>query len=252
MDVIDFRDFYTTPLGEVVKSDINGILHKIWPDFSQASHTSSSQTLSLSNNKVTVAYGYTLPYLQDKGRHLVFMPANLGVIGWPKERPRTALIDEDLFPLPDQSVDRLLVIHGLEQSHNPKDFLEECRRVLAAEGRLLIITPNRRGLWSRRDATPLGHGVPYTMTQLSRLLRQGSFTPIKFERTLYTPPIDSNVTLSMQSLFEKVGASVLPKFSGLIAIEAIKTVYCGVPTASYSRRFQVALRTARVPVYSAE
>ncbi|MDP3372521.1 MAG: methyltransferase domain-containing protein [Candidatus Paracaedibacteraceae bacterium] len=239
MDVVDFRDFYATPLGAVVRSDVCALIHKMWPNFDVPS-------LNQKHKDITLTYGYPLPYLSESSHHLAFMPASIGVIGWPKNCPRTALIEEDLFPLPDQSVDRLLVIHGLEISHNPTDLLEECRRVLVPEGRLLIITPNRRGLWARRDATPLGRGLPYTMTQLSRLLRGASLTPTQFMRTLYTPPIDSNFAVSMQSLFEKMGEFMIPKFSGLIAIEAVKTVYCGIPTAKYSRRFQVALRTARV------
>lgn len=244
MDVTNFRDFYTTPLGDVVQSNIDALLKKIWPTLS------APQFSTKKNSNIALAYGYTLPYLTENSGQLAFMPAHMGVIGWPKRRPRTALVEEDLFPLPDRCIDRLLVIHGLEISHNPTAFLEECWRVLSAEGKLLITTPNRRGLWSRVDSTPLGRGQPYTMTQLSRILRATSFTPTQFLRTLYTPPFNSNLSISAQTVFEKVGPLMMPKFSGLIAIEATKTVYSGAPVANYSRRLKVALTTARATAHA--
>lgn len=244
MDVLDFRDFYTTPLGDVVQSSVDLLLKKMWPTL----YTPNSSTQK--NQNITLAYGYTLPYLTENCGHLAFMPAHMGVIGWPKDCPRIALVEEDLFPLPDRCIDRLFVIHGLENSHNPTAFLEECWRVLSAEGKLLIITPNRRGLWARLDSTPLGRGQPYTMTQLSRILRATSFSPTQFLRTLYTPPFNSNLGISSQALFEKTGPLILPKFSGLIAIEATKTIYSGVPVTSYSRRLKVALTTARATAHA--
>lgn len=245
MDVLDFRDFYTTPLGDVVQSNVDALLKKIWPTLG------AQQPFAQKMRDVTLAYGYTLPYLTENSTQLAFMPAHMGVIGWPKSCPRIALVEEDLFPLPDRCIDRLFVIHGLEISHNPTAFLEECWRVLAAEGKLLVITPNRRGLWARVDSTPLGRGQPYTMTQLSRLLRATSFTPTQFLRTLYTPPFNTNINISAQTLYEKAGPLIMPKFSGLIAIEAVKTIYSGAPVAQYSRRLKVALTTARATIVTA-
>jgi hypothetical protein len=241
MDVLDFRDFYTTPLGDVVQSAINMIVQRVWPNFTSA----ETLPITSSKNKITLAYGYALPYLNEKTTQVAFMPAHLGVIGWPKQSPRIALVEEDLLPLPDRCVERMLVIHGLETSLNPTAFLEECWRVLSAEGHLLIITPNRRGLWAQRDSTPLGRGQPYTMTQLSRILRQTSFTPTKNLRALYTPPFDSHISISAHNIFEKIGPLITPKFSGLVAIKAVKTVYKGEAVPSYSRRLKIALTTAK-------
>ncbi len=242
MDVLDFRDFYTTPLGHLVQENINEILHKIWPEFSESKNTTLA---SDKTNTTALAFGYPLPFLTEKSSQLAFMPAHMGVIGWPKNtNPRVALVEEDLFPLPDRVVDHLLVIHGLEVSLNPTAFLQECWRVLTAEGRLLVITPNRRSLWSCMDSTPLGRGRPYTMTQLSRILQQNSFTSLQCLRGLYTPPLDSNISLSFQHLFEKAGPIITRKFSGIVAIEAKKTVYEGAPAASYTRRLKVALASA--------
>ena len=43
----------------------------------------------------------------------------------------------------------------LEWSEKPRDLLRELWRVLAPNGRLLLVVPNRRGLWARVDTTPV-------------------------------------------------------------------------------------------------
>ena len=47
-------------------------------------------------------------------------------------------------------------------------------RFLALRAPLLSlqVAPATGGLWARFDHTPFGHGQPYTVSQLSRLLRQ--------------------------------------------------------------------------------
>ena len=45
------------------------------------------------------------------------MPASLGVLGWPPEgRNVVALADEGELPFADYSIDRVLLVHGLETS----------------------------------------------------------------------------------------------------------------------------------------
>lgn len=70
------------------------------------------------------------------------------------------LVDEDDLPLPDASIDRLLLMHALENSENTRLLLREVWRVLTPQGRLLAVVPNRRGLWAHLDATPLARATP--------------------------------------------------------------------------------------------
>ena len=106
------------------------------------------------------------------------MPAAQGVLHWPPEGPnRVVLTDEGELPLADFSIDRVLLVHGIEFSEQIRPMLKEAWRVLAGGGRLLAVLPNRRGIWARIDNTPFGQGHPYTTSQLSRLLREESFTP---------------------------------------------------------------------------
>ena len=83
------------------------------------------------------------------------MPARLGAILWPATgRSLSVLVDDTELPLIDEGADRILLIHMLEWSENPRELLRELWRVLAPNGRLLLVVPNRRGLWARLDTTP--------------------------------------------------------------------------------------------------
>jgi ubiquinone/menaquinone biosynthesis C-methylase UbiE len=221
MNIIDFKEFYKTLLGSVLQAEITAIIQKIWPNFNDPL-IEKNQRICLS--ACAIGFGYTTPYLTNIAKHIAFYPGTMGGSSWPDGvESRSVLVDPELLPLPDRCLDKLLVVHALEHCSNPKIFLTECYRVLAPEGKLLIIAPNRRSLWAHLDCSPLGHGQPYTMTQLSKRLNEASFSPKQSLRGLYTPPHNSDFFISFCKLFETIGPLVAPKFSGIIAIEAEKS-----------------------------
>ena len=138
--------------------------------------------------------GYATPYLgvfrEEVERTFAFMPATQGVVKWPSAAPSlAALVHETLLPLQDASVDRVLAIHALEMSVHAPDMLSEVWRVLAAGGRVLIVVPNRRGLWARMDTTPFGYGRPFSRAQLTQLLREALLTPVGLGRSPVGPAV---------------------------------------------------------------
>src|SRR5690606_40949040 len=127
-----------------------------------------------------VGLGYATPWLgrfgSDAERVFAFMPARQGAVRWPAERPSaTTLVFEEELPLPDASIDRVLAVHALEHAENPRQMLLELWRVLATGGRLVIVVPNRRGLWSRSEHTPFGTGRPSSRAQPGDILREAQF-----------------------------------------------------------------------------
>lgn len=218
-DVVNFCEFYSTPLGQAAGHQIQACIQEIWPDISH-------QTL--------LGLGYALPYLDfylsPQERVFSLMTAQSGAVLWPDNgSSRIALIEEDNLPLPDQSVDRILMVHALEHTEKPRQLLREAWRVLSGQGRLLIITPNRRSIWAHKDSTPFGHGQPYTMTQLTTLLKNNLFTPIATRRALYMFPSQSRLMMACTPFLDKIGKQVLQKFSGIVCVEAMKQVYAGTP-----------------------
>src|SRR5262249_27347666 len=167
MDVVDLRYFYAQRLGTVARRFIGRGIRGRWTD------TRGQRVLGV---------GYATPYLglfrEEAERCLAFMPAVAGGGEWPSANPAlTAPVGECELPLADSSVDRVLLVHALEMSHDATTLLREVWRVLAGGGRLMAVVPNRRGLWARIDTTPFGHGRPYSRSQITQLLRETWFTP---------------------------------------------------------------------------
>lgn len=225
-DAVDLRDFYRTSLGQMARRIIRGRIREIWPD------VTGMNVLGLG-----YATPYLLPFHDEAARVIAAMPAQQGVLHWPADAPgRVALADETELPLPDVSMDRVLLVHGLECSEQLRPMLREIWRVLADGGRVLVVVPNRRGIWARLDRTPFGHGHPYTPTQLSRLLRDTLFTPIRTARALFVPPSRSRMVMTSAPAWEKLGTRCFPTFSGVLLVEAGKQIYAVPPEPSLSRQ----------------
>jgi SAM-dependent methyltransferase len=224
-DVVDLNEFYRSPLGHVARRMIRRRIRETWPDL---------KGMSL------LGLGYATPYLApfrgEAERVLAAMPAQQGVLPWPLREPGlVALTDEAELPFGDLSIDRLLMVHAVEHGEQLRAMMREAWRILSARGRILIVVPNRRGIWARLERTPFGHGLPYTGRQVRRLLQDNLFTPVESARALYMPPSRWRVALTSASAIERVGHRVFPTFSGVLLIEAIKQIYAAAPTATAAR-----------------
>ena len=238
MDAVDLRDFYASALGQVTARMIRRRIRAIWPDLSEI---------------CVMGLGYATPYLSfllnsGKTRVLAAMPAGQGVLHWPSDGPSlTTLTDEADLPFPDLSIDRVLVIHALETTEQVRPMMREVWRVLSGSGRLLVVAPNRRGIWARLDRTPFGHGQPYSTGQLSRLLRETMFTPVKSHSALFVPPTRSRMILAAANALEKMGQKGIIPFPGVVMIEATKQIYAGHAVAGKRRRSRAYLPLAQGP-----
>jgi SAM-dependent methyltransferase len=237
IDVIDLRDFYSQRLGIVARRLINRGIRERWP--------------SAAGQRV-LGVGYPTPYLglfrEDSERCIAFMPAAQGVLKWPTARPAlAALVDEFSMPLPEAAVDRVLLVHALEMCDDPEGLLREVWRVLAPSGRVIAVIPNRRGLWTRTDNTPFGHGRPYSRPQITQLLRQTWFTPIAWGEALFMPPFASGWFLRSALAWERVGAALSLPVAGVHIVEATKQVYRAIPAKRERAPLIPALKPALVP-----
>ncbi len=226
VDVVDLREFYATPLGRIAARSLDGCIGEIWPE---------------APDERLAALGFCLPwidrYRERCERVLALMPAQQGALEWPQGGPSlTALVIDEQLPLPDSSLDRLLMVHLLEHSENPGETLNEAWRVLAPGGRLLIVVPNRRGLWARLEHTPFGIGRPFSRGQLSRLLRDALLTPTVWSDGLHFPPMRRRGYSRIKIAFEWLGRHLWPAFSGVIVVEATKRLYQGLPAPARARR----------------
>ncbi len=231
---IDLKEFYESILGRVVQRIIRHHIRHLWPD------VQGQRLLGL---------GYAVPYLKpfmgEAERVLSLMPMHQGAVFWPQdEKGLVGICDEECWPVETSSVDRILVIHTGQGYESLDSILRESWRVLTGQGRLILIVPNRTGLWARLDNTPFGHGAPYSAGQLRQILKDYMFVPEKIEHALYVPPSSSRLMLVTAGAWEKLGQKFFSAFGGINIAEASKQLYAGTlagapATAEIRRRVLV-------------
>ena len=211
--------FYGSARGGVACRLLRERLVDVWPDLTRLS---------------VLGLGYTSPYLRawqsQAERCIAAVPAQVGVSRWPTVRPNlSCTVDVDALPFPDLFFDRILLVHGLEAAENARALLREVWRVLKDDGRLLVVAPNRVGLWAHVESTPFGHGQPYSPGQIGRLLAASLFRVERREFALYLPPVQLRAVLRAARLWERGGRRLAPQLAGVTVTEAVKDAYAAVP-----------------------
>lgn len=227
LDVVRLRDFYHTPLGAVCTRLIGRRLRALWP---------SVRGMNI------LGLGYATPYLgpfaydRTPARVIALMAASQGVHSWTvngasggaggiPSKNLAGIAAEQALPLPDESIDRLLLVHVLETSDRPRALLREAWRVLAPGGRMIAVVPNRTGGWAFSERTPFGHGRPYTLDQFEATVADHMFTPANHTAALFAPPMKSRAGLRLLIAMEDVGGRWWPRLGGVHIVEAEKRTY---------------------------
>lgn len=217
LDVQDLRNFYyRNTLGRAAQASLRGAVLGFWPE---------------AKGQTVVGFGFAVPllrpYLDQSRRTVALMPGPQGVMPWPSNLPNVSVLCADThWPLETGHVDKLIVMHGLETSEHPSAVLEEAWRVLGPGGKMIVIVPNRAGLWTRRDATPFGYGRPYSVSQLETQLRKHQFLPERHRGALYQFPTHGRLWRSAGRLFERMGRAMPAVIAGgAFVLEASKLVY---------------------------
>lgn len=222
-------EFYASSCGAVAARLLRERLALLWP--------------SLRGQNV-LGMGYAAPYLrlwrEQAARCIALTPAQMGAARWPAGAPNLSCsAEEDALPFPDLCFDRVLLVHGLEVAENARRLLREVWRVLKDDGTLLVVAPNRRGMWAYVESTPFGQGEPYSPGQLGRLLADALFRVERRDSALYLPPTHLRVVLRSAAFLERAGHSLLPQLAGVTITEAVKDVYAAVPVKAVKRRRMV-------------
>ncbi len=219
-------DFYGTARGAVAARLLRDRVLSMWPEL---------------RGQSVLGVGYAAPYLRlwrdHAARCVAVTPAQMGVTRWPAGAPSlSCTAEEDALPFPDLTFDRVLLVHGLEGADNARRMLREIWRVLKDDGRLLVVTPNRTGVWAYLESTPFGHGQPYSSGQLGRLLAGALYRVERRDTALWVPPTSSRLVLRSADLVERTGRRLTPTFAGVILTEAVKDVYAAMPVKPVLRR----------------
>jgi SAM-dependent methyltransferase len=212
MDARELSQFYDGALGQRAQRMIALRLRQSWPDV---------------KGFRLLGYGFAAPYLRaflsEAERAIAVSPAEMGVFAWPAEKCLATLAEEDCLPFPDAFFDRVLVVHGLEGAQGLRGLLRQLWRVLAPEGKLLVVAPNRASLWAQVERSPFGQGRPFSRRELEVLLKSALFEPEAWQRALYAPPLGA--LAGSGAGWERFGGRFFPGLGGVHIVEARKSLY---------------------------
>ena len=238
MDVVDLRNFYAQRLGVVARRFVSRGIRARWND------TSSLRVLGI---------GYATPYLglfrEEAERCLALMPAPQGVVRWPSSRPAlAALVEEDDLPLTDSAVDRVLLVHALENSDRSgraaaRSVARARRRRAAARGGARTGAGFGRA-WTRRRSAMAG---PIRAPR-SRICcaRPGSRRPAGAKRSTCRRSRAAG-SCARRSPGNAPARRISAPFAGVHIVEATKQVYRAIPARRERRRLVPALQPVLAP-----
>lgn len=227
-------DFYATRRGALAAHLLRERLALAWP------HLPGQAVLGL---------GFAAPYLrlwrEQAARCIALTPAQVGAARWPVGSANlSCTAEEDALPFADLCFDRVLLVHGLEAAENARRLLREVWRVLKDDGRLMVVAPNRSGMWAHLESTPFGHGTPYSPGQVGRLMAASMFRVERRDVALFLPPTNLRLVQRDARLWERTGRRWLPRFAGVTITEAVKDVYAALPADGVARRRMVLAEAA--------
>ncbi|WP_312125208.1 class I SAM-dependent methyltransferase [Brevundimonas sp.] len=208
----ELRTFYGEPTGALVRRLLARRLSDAW---------------GTASNCDVLGLGYATPWLDgfsDARRVIAAMPGGQGAEHYASAaRNRSVLVDERRLPFASGLFDRILMVHAIEEADDPQAILIEAARTLSPSGRLIVATAARGGLWARTEATPFGHGRPFSRRQLENLVRGAALEPSAWSPAVYVPPW--RPLLGFADGFEQAGRVAFPGAAGLILLEASRRNY---------------------------
>lgn len=217
--VVQLRQFYSSRLGRIVKKRLRQLTTSRWADH---------------QNETIVGIGYAPPLLRvldrNNGGHiLALMPADQGAIYWPVHTDNRSLLGDELMPpFADNTLHRVLMLHAIEFVAQPEELLRVYWQMLAPGGRLLMIVPNRWGLWSHFGRSPFTRGNKFSLGQLKDMLEEAQFTLRDCGTALYSPPSTGWLWVQVSGMVEWLGRTLMPGLGGVVVVEAEKQIYAGL------------------------
>jgi SAM-dependent methyltransferase len=226
-EVHGLDSFYASPGGDTAARLVRDRLARLWP---------------VLPGMAVLGIGYAAPYLglwRREARLTVALTPPHGTLAPPWAESSPLVAEEDALPFPDSSFDRILLVHGLEAAENTRRLLREAWRVLRDDGRLMVVVPNRTGMWAHLERTPFGHGHPYSAGQLQRLLTRHLFRVERRDTALFVPPYALRFLQPALPTIERTGRFLAPRLAGVAIMEAEKDMFSAMPAGAITLRRRI-------------
>ncbi len=214
-DVQAVADFYATGRGRVVARLLRRHLSALWPDLA---------------GQAVLGLGYTAPFL-GLWRHQALACIDGVTAAGAAPAGAACLLHDELLPFPACSLDRVLMVHAIETAANGQAMLHAASRALRDDGRLLIVVPNRNGLWAHGEGTPFAEGAPCSTGRIERMLARSLFRVERLQGALYCPPADLRPLLRFGPALEAAGRYVSPRLAGVLVVEAVRDIHAAIPAS---------------------
>ena len=220
LDVVDFRDFYASPVGQMVARHLAPVVRSL---------------IRTDAGTRVLGFGFPTPYLASIGiaeRVFAFMPAGQGVIDWSPAGgaagSATALVEEDSLPLPGL----------LHRSGDPRARAGDVGPPQRADGGTTPRSHERRQA-RRGGAEPagaVGAHRPLALRlrpavfrgQLRQLFAEGGFEAEAWTTGLHMAPTAWRPLLGAARDLDRIGRLVWPAFAGVIVVSAVKRTVQGM------------------------
>ncbi|PYD47650.1 methyltransferase domain-containing protein [Novacetimonas pomaceti] len=212
--------FYASSRGRLAATHLRRHLSTFWPDIRGGN---------------VLGVGYAAPYL-SLWEQATCVSARLDT---PVTRPgpaqgqtqapmRECVASGTMLPFCDLFFDRVVMVHALEVTDARAALLRQVWKVMKDDARLLVVVPNRSGMWAHADTSPFGQGTPFSHRQITRALADACLRVERHENALYFPPIGPTGGRRWAGVMERAGTRVLPYLGGVCVIEAVKDAYAPV------------------------
>lgn len=137
--------------------------------------------------------------------------------------------DSMQLPFLNNSIDLLLLPHGLDFSQNPQQTLREAERVLLPEGHIMISGFNPLGAWGIKRLLGKRDQFPWDSSFLSLLRIKDWLALLGFElvdssMACYAPPFSKHKTLQRFQWMDRAGQRWWPMMGGVYFVVAKKKV----------------------------
>ncbi|QDH16401.1 methyltransferase domain-containing protein [Swingsia samuiensis] len=218
----DAASFYDSPLGHRTANLIFSNLTTLHPKIV------SEHILGI---------GYPAPYLASNPNSICARINHGQTYRSTLRASKECLISSECLPFDDLSIDTTLVIHGLEFSHSPANFLRSIWKIMKDDGVLILVVPNRRSAWAHNDSTPFGHGTPFSRQQLNNLLKQCFFRTEIYHKALILPP--SILSKVSGTFAEKLNQFAVYPCAGVHIVLAHKNIHAGIPALKEEKNFSI-------------
>ena len=225
LDFLNYQKFYNSSIGKLLANHIERRLKKY---------------CYLYDNQNIGCFGYSLPYLnflKNYNLSLSFCYSKrMGISSEDISKANKILIDEDRVPIQDSFFDHVFLIHYLENTYNTQLSLREIWRTLAPEGKLYIITPNKKSSWYLSSKSPFSTGNGFSKKQISKILNDSFFEIQSIERLVYFPNKDFHFVNKYKDLIDRLGSIFFKYFNGVYFCVVKKKIYANLTDQIQSKK----------------